>query len=344
MSTRTLRIAGVLLLSALPALAQSSPEISVAWAYSDDGEAVGKLPKTYWASDDSVLLLDERVPAAQRTLERVQAATGERRPAFDRSRAMASLGTVLKDAPDTLPFPDSFDRAGRRAAYVIADQLFVLDLSTSTFENPSPSKEKVSVARLSPDGKKVAFVRGNDLWVYDLASKKESRLTSDGSATVLNGALSWVYWEEIFNHDEAGYWWSDDSQAIAFLRTDEEGVDQVGFQKPSPAVPEVVTQRYPKAGDKNPEVRLGIADLGSGKTAWMSPSPYEYILGVTWLPDSRAVAVQTTDRPQTRLDLWRVDRATGRATAVLTENDAAWVNQKELQYVGNGDFLITSER
>ena len=174
--SKTSRIAGILLLAGLPAFAQTPPpEISVAWAYSDDGEAVGKLPKTYWTSDDAVLLLDERVPAAQRTLERVQASTGERRPAFDRARAMANLRTTLADGPETLPWPDSFDRAGRRAAFVIGGRLFVLDLSTSTFVSPSPSKDKVSVARLSPDGRKVAFVRGNDLWVYDLATKAETR-------------------------------------------------------------------------------------------------------------------------------------------------------------------------
>ncbi len=343
--SKTSRIAGILLLAGLPAFAQTPPpEISVAWAYSDDGEAVGKLPKTYWTSDDAVLLLDERVPAAQRTLERVQASTGERRPAFDRARAMANLRTTLADGPETLPWPDSFDRAGRRAAFVIGGRLFVLDLSTSTFVSPSPSKDKVSVARLSPDGRKVAFVRGNDLWVYDFASKAETRVTADGSATVLNGVLSWVYWEEIFNHNEAGYWWSEDSQAIAFLRTDEAGIDEVGFQKVWPAVPEVVIQRYPKAGNKNPAVRLGIADLTTDKTSWMDSNAFEYVLDVRWLPGNRAVAVQTTDRPQTRLDLWRVERGTGRATAVLTENDAAWVNQKELQYAGNGDFVITSER
>ena len=335
--------AGILLLAAAPLLAQMPREISVAWCYSDDGEAVGKTPKTYWTSDDDVLLLDETRPAATRGLERVRP-TGERRAAFDGTKAMASLKAALPEAPETLPWPDSFDRTGRRAAYVIADSLYLLDLPTATFEKVGRTPEKVSVARLSPDGRKVAFVRGNDLWVYDLATKAETRITSDGSATVLNGALSWVYWEEIFNHDPSGYWWSDDSKAIAFLRTDETGVDEVGFQQYATAVPEVVTQRYPKAGDKNPEVRLGVADLATGKTAWMSPASYEYVLGVAWLPDSRAIAVQTTDRPQTRLDLWRVDRESGNARLFLTDTDEAWVNQKELQFLGNGDFVLSSER
>ena len=72
---------------------------------------------------------------------------------------------------------------------------------------------------------------------------------------------------------------------------------------------------------------------------------YEYILGVKWLPDNRAVAVQTTNRPQTRLDLWLVARGTGAAKLVLTDVDEAWVNQKELQFLDGGKkFVVSSER
>ena len=336
----------LLLLAAAPLRAQASGDITVAWCYSDDGQAVGKTPRTFWTSGDEVLLLDETKPPSERVLERVAAATGARKPAVDRAASLASLGTVLDAAevPETLPWPDSFDRAGRLAVYVLSGDVFALDLATSRFERVTKTAEKESAARLSPDGRRVAFVRGGDLYVYDFASKTESRLTSDESASVLNGALSWVYWEEIFDHEEAGYWWSDDSQAIAFLRTDETGVDQVTFPKFSPAVPEILTQRYPKAGDANPSVRLGIADLAAGRTSWMSLEPFEYILGVRWLPDSRALAVQTTDRPQTRLDLWRVERDGGRTRLLLTDTDEAWVNQKEVQFLKDGRFLVSSER
>jgi len=343
MRPKTRLRAGILFLAAAPLLAQARKEMTVSWCYSDDGEAVGKTPKTYWTSEDEVLLLDETRPAGSRGLERVRP-TGDRQSAFDGAKALASLKTMLPGAPETLPWPDSFDRAGRRAAYVIADGLFLLDLPASTFERIGRAEDKISVARLSPDGKRVAFVRAKDLWVYDVASKAETRLTADGSATVLNGALSWVYWEEVFNHQEAGYWWSPDSTAIGFLRTDEAGIDEVGFQQYATAVPAVVTQRYPKAGNKNPAVRLGVADLSTGKTAWMDTAAFEYVLDVRWAPGSRAVAVQTTDRAQTRLDLWRMDRDSGRATSMLTENDDAWADQKELQFAGNGDFIVTSER
>jgi dipeptidyl-peptidase-4 len=339
----------LLLLAAAPLLAQAPKDVTVAWAYSDEAEAATKMPSFVWTSSGDLLLLDETKPAATRTIERVKAGTGARVPAVDRAAALASLKGLVAaaDMPEALPWPEAFDTAGRVAVYAIGGDVFVLDLASSRFERLTQTAEAESIPRLSPDGRKVAFVRGNDLYVYDLAAKRETRLTSDGSPTILNGALSWVYWEEIFDHATAGFWWSDDSSAIAFLRADESKVDVVTFQKFSPAVPEIITQRYPKAGNANPSVKLGIVEVGSGKTAWMDQAagPYEYILGVKWLPDNRAVAVQTTNRPQTRLDLWLVERSTGAVKLVLTDVDEAWVNQKELQFLDGGKkFVISSER
>ncbi len=259
------------------------------------------------------------------------------------------MKAILGDSgvPESLAWPESLDRAGRRAAYTFADDLFLLDLAASRFERLTRTAEKEGVPRLSPDGRRLAFVRGNDLFVLDLASRAEIRLTSDGSATVLNGALSWVYWEEVFDHEDAGFWWSADGSAIAFLRTDESAVSPVSFGDFKPAVPRVITQRYPKAGGVNPSVRLGIADVGSGATAWMDPevAPYEYVVAVEWSPDNRRVAVQTVNRLQTRLDLYFVDRASGKPTRVLSETDGGWVNTHDLEFLEDGKgFLWSSER
>jgi dipeptidyl-peptidase-4 len=339
----------LLLLAAAHLFAQAPKDVTVAWAYSDEAEAATKMPLFAWTSGGDVLLLDETKPKAERTIERVKASTGQRKTAVDRAATLASLKALIgaADTPEALPWPDAFDAAGRLGVYSLAGDLFVLDLATSRFERLTRTPEAEIIPRLSPDGRKVAFVRGNDLYVYELAAKTETRLTADGSATILNGNLSWVYWEEIFDHATAGFWWSDDSSAIAFLRTDESMVDVVTFPKFSPAVPEIITQRYPKAGNANPSVRLGIVEVGSGKTAWMDQAAtgYEYILGVKWLPDNRAVAVQTTNRMQTRLDLWLVARGTGEAKLLLTDIDDAWVNQKELQFLDGGKkFLVSSER
>ena len=266
---------------------------------------------------------------------------------MDGRAALASLAALpgATAGPDALPWPVSFDAAGRAALYELEGDLFLLDLERSRFERltRTPSREKIG--RLSPDGRSVAFVRDNDLFVLDCASGAERRLTSDGGPAILNGALSYIYWEEIFHHVDDGFWWSPDSKAIAFLRSDDSGVDVSTFTSFRPAVPEVVTQRYPRVGRPNPAVRLGVVELADGRTSWMEPVPgQEYILGVTWRPDARAVAVQATNRAQDRLDILLVDRAGG-TRRLLTDVDPAWVNQKELAFVGTGnEVLISSER
>ena len=333
---------------ALPLLAQEKRAISVEWIFSDAGAEPTRLPPFAWTSDGDVLLLDTRQPKDVRSFERVTS-TGGRKPAVDRKGALSSLKSLLGETgvPDSLAWPESLDRAGRRAVYTFADDLFLLDLTASRFERLTRTAEAESIPRLSPDGRRLAFVRGHDLFLLDLATRGESRLTSDGSSSVLNGALSWVYWEEIFDHEDAGFWWSPDGSAIAFLRSDESAVSLVSFADFKPVVPRVVTQRYPKAGGANPSVKLGVVDVASGAVAWMDPetAPYEYVVAVEWVPDNKRVAVQTENRLQTRLDLYFVDRASGKPTRVLSETDAGWVNTHDLEFLEGGKgFLWSSER
>ena len=335
-------------LSAGATLGQEPPALTADWVFSEEAESVSRIPKFAWTRADDVLLLDERRPASERTLELVSAATGKRRPAVDRAAALASLAAagVTGKGSDRLGWPESLDEAGAHGSYLVGGDVLVLDLPASRFERVTQTEEAESSARMSPDGRRVAYVRGNDLWVDDLATRTEKRLTSDGSESVLNGTLSWVYWEEIFDRSDTGYWWSPDSTAIAFLRTDESGVDVAAFTDFSPAVPRVIRQRYPRTGRPNPKVRLGIVDLASGATSWMEGPglDYEWLVGVTWAPDGKSVAVQTTNREQTRLDLWRVERASGRASRLLSEDDDAWVSQKEIQFLPDGGFLASSEK
>jgi dipeptidyl-peptidase-4 len=339
---------GVLLV-AVVAAAQEMRAITMDWVFSDAAAELTALPTTCWTSANDVLLLDPRRPEAERTLERLDPRTGKRTDAVERAKAFASLAALAgKDAlPKALPWPESLDRAGKHAAYVFAGDVFLLDLAASRFERLTRTPSEESIVRLSPDGARVAYVRDHDVWMTDLAGRAETRLTADGAATVLNGSLSWVYWEEVsVDHEEDGYWWSDDSQAIAFLRTDESAVSTIPWVDFKQPVPAVIQQRYPKAGGVNPSVRLGIVDVRSGTTAWLDrdKAPYEYILRVGWLPDSSRVAVQVTNRAQTRLDLLFVERASGEAKRVLSDPDEAWVTIHDLQFLADGRFVWSSER
>jgi len=332
--------------SAFPA--QGRREVTVEWIFSDEGDEVTALPTTYWASGGEVILLDKRRPKAERTLERVQPDDGARSAAVDAKAALASLRTLVaeKDMPESLGWPDSFDRAGRVALYALGGDLYLLDLASSRFERLTRTDATEEAARLSPDGRKAAFVRGNDLYVLDLVTKTETRLTQDGSGTILNGTLSWLYWEEIFDHSDTGYWWSGDSTAIAFLRTDDSPVSLIPFVDFAPVVPRVVQQRYPKAGGANPRARLGIVEADGKKTTWVDPSdvPYEYLMQVAWLEGGRGLAFTTLNRRQDRTDLYLLDRATGTSRRILTATDPAWVNQIGFRFLLDGRHLIaTSE-
>jgi dipeptidyl-peptidase 4 len=344
------RLAPVLLVfAAAPLAAQAPQDITVEWIFSDRADTAVRMPNFTWTASDDLLLLDESKPPGERTIERVRAESGLRRPAVDAATALASLKALSPSGtlPDSLGWPESLDDAGKTGLYLFGGDLFALDLAASRFTRLTRTDAKEQLPRLSPDGSKAAFVRNNDLYVVELASGKETRLTFDGSETILNATLSWLYWEEVFSRGDTGYWWSPDSGAIAYLRTDESPVDVAIFTDIEPAVPRTIRQRYPRTGGANPIVRLGIADLATAKTAWLDSSvvPYEYIVGATWLPDSRRIAIETTNRAQTQLDLWLVDRTGGRATKALTETDPNLVDQKEIVFLEGGKkVLLSSER
>jgi dipeptidyl-peptidase-4 len=324
----------------------SPPALTPEWIVSEEADSVGRVPRAAWTSAGEVLLLDDLAPASGRTLEIVDAATGARRRAFEPRAALEELRRLgASPVPDALPWPDSLDAAGTKGAYLFGGDVYLLDVRTGRVERLTATPEPESIPRLSPDGRRVAFVRGRDLWVLDLASRTETRLTRDGGDTILNGVPSFIYWEEILHHADAAYWWSDDSRSIAFLRSDDSPVDEELFTSFRPAVPDVIAQRYPRAGRPSPIVTLGVADAASGRTSWMkTSSAYEWILGVTWSPDGERVAVQTTNRAQDRLDLWSVSAEDGATSLVLTEDDPAWVNQKEVRFLPGGELLVSSER
>jgi len=345
--SKTTIVFGLMLVAAGVVWAEKE-ELTVEWIYSEEGKNAAAMPSFFWTDGGDLLLLDATKPEDQRVLERLTPSSGARRPAIDRSVALASLRTLAGEEalPDTLPWPIDFDDAGRRALYEFAGDLYVLDLSSSRFSRVTSSPESEMVGRLSPDGGKVSFARANDLYVVDLESGREKALTGDGSATVLNGVLSYVYYEEIFGREPIGYWWSPDSRAIAFLRSDESMVSEMLWVGYEPAVPQVIKQRYPTAGGVNPEVTVGIVDVTAGSTVFVDREkmPSEYVVRVAWKPDSSQIAIQVTNRMQDRLDLYLVDRSTGEPARILSDPDAAWVDFHELEFLEDGSFVWSSER
>jgi len=206
-------------------------------------------------------------------------------------------------------------------------------------------------ARFSPDGRKIAYTKNKDLYVFDLYANKEIRLSTDASDRIYNGYSSWVYMEEILGRSSnyAAFWWSPDGNRIAYLRTDETDVpvftlnrldEEDGIHGTLEQVP------YPKAGDPNPKVKMGIADISTGITAWVRTdySVDQYIAWPFWTPDSKKLAIQVVNRDQNELKIILADVTTGDFTEIYNESRKTWIEFREDIYVmkdGSG-FILRS--
>ncbi len=338
----------LLVVCAQLAAAQSERRpLTLEWIFGPEARAVASVPTTVWLDDGSLVMLDTRRPPRERTFEKLNPASGQRISMVDAARALADLKTVAAVDSATLPWPLAFDGAGRRALYIFKGDVFTLELVGAHFQRLTSTPAEETSASFSPNGRRVAYVRDHDLYFFDLDSNRETRITRDGSETLLNGTLSWVYWEEVFGRRDIGYWWAPDSQAIGYLQSDESQVDIAYFTDIRPYSPRVIRQRYARAGGANPRVRLGIAELEKPNTTWIQiKEPFEYIVRAKWLPDGRRLSFETMPRLQTQLFLYFADRKTGTANRILTETDSGWVNMTDdLYFFSDGKhFLWPSER
>ncbi len=225
--------------------------------------------------------------------------------------------------------------------------LFLYHLGRAKYDQLTSTAVAERDPKLSPDGRYVAFRRDHDLYAMEIASRKETQLTSNGTDTLRNGEPDWVYPEELSLG--TALWWSPDSRMIAYLQFDlshEPLYPQTDLRN-ARAIFE--PQRYPKAGDPNADILLGVVPVTGGPTKWMDVGSmrHQYLLArVNWMPDSRHLAVQRLTRVQDRLDLLSTDTGTGDARLMLRESDPYWVNVgDDLRFLEDGKrFLWTSER
>jgi len=199
----------------------------------------------------------------------------------------------------------------------------------------------------SPDGTKIAYAKENNLYVYDVASKKSTPVTTDGKKNaVINGITDWVY-EEEFAFVRA-FDWSKDSKKLAYIRFDESQVPEFSmsiFKKD--LYPTIETFKYPKAGEKNSVVSLHIYDSGSNATKKVDLGNYNdfYIARMQWTNDNNTLSAQVLNRHQDNLDLLFVDGTTATAKVVLNEKDKAYVDVTDnLTFLKDNSFIWTSEK
>jgi dipeptidyl-peptidase-4 len=209
-------------------------------------------------------------------------------------------------------------------------------------------KDKKSNPTLSPDGNYVAYTRNNDLYTVNIVSKKENRITNDGSETILNGYASWVYMEEILGRRSAyrSFWWAPDSKHIAFFRTDDSPVPIFTITDGAGLHGVVEKERYPKVGDPNPEVKVGIVGPDGGNIVWadFNPKDDQYFGAPYWMPDGSSLLVQWMNRLQDNLIIYEVSTTTGTKREFYNEKQKTWVDLDDggerIHFMDNGTGFI----
>lgn len=233
---------------------------------------------------------------------------------------------------------------GRSILVPIDGDLYLAALDGSV-RRLTDTKETEVDAKVSETGRFLSFVRDKNLFVIDVASGAERQLTRDGGGTLSWGSAEFVAQEEMGRN--TGHWWSPGDRFLAVARVDETQVKVVTRAAIGADGTKLFEQRYPVAGSANAKVDLYVmAPEGSGQVKVdLGADPDIYLARVDWTADGKALLVQRQSRDQKRLDLLRVDPATGRATLLFSETAKSWVNLHDnLKPLKDGSLIWSSER
>jgi dipeptidyl-peptidase-4 len=227
----------------------------------------------------------------------------------------------------------------------LSGRLFLVTRDAKTVRELTSKSGYPIDPQLSPNGKMLACVRDGDLYVMNIASGKERRLTKRSRPTLSNGSAEFIAQEEMGRMH--GYWWSPDSRFIAYQETDEKPVETLRIMDPRRPDKKPTAFRYPRAGTANAIVRLGVMNLASGKTKWISwdRSRFPYLATVRWQDKAPLTAV-IQNRAQTKTVVLAVNHRRGSTKVLFTETDKAWVNLHDRlpKWVSGKSFLWITER
>jgi len=295
---------------------------------------------TEWSPDGGRLSFVQRDEKGEKgELWYVDAATGEK-------KVLVSAEKLASLAPDVNKVKNEREKERLTryhvAAYLWAPdskhlifdsegQLWLYDLATATAVQFTSAPDPSGDPKFSPDGSHVAYVRKHNLYVRPVSGKGEKQLTRDTGDNLFNGDIDWVYAEEL--SVRSNYFWSPDSKEIVFLHMDETKVPTYPISDWMPTHPTVDQEKYPKVGDPNPVVKLGVVDADRGKVRWLSLTSDEdtYIPRFGWARDG-VIWAEVLNRTEDKMDLYFVDARTGKSRIVLTETTpGAWIDFEHLE-------------
>lgn len=352
---RSLLLAGCFAV-AVCSIAQTAPHGGgKAWTVADiwqKGGPTGKPPQDYlWSPDsaDVTYLAKDTQRGQPDDVITVGATNGAASVLVEHAKLAAVYGTVSneRDRDHRARYgqasyvwsPDSkqivFDNAGVLWLYDLNKRTIVQAASTGEGSGDDP--------KFSPDGKSISFVRDHNLHVLTVASKHDTALTNTQQPTLLNGEVDWVYEEEL--DVRSNYFWSPDSQHIAYLQMDEATVPTYPIVDWIPTHSRVDEQKYPQPGDPNPGVRVGIVGANGGETVWLHvplSQHNDYVPRFGWL-DNHHVWVEMLQRDHRHMDLYFANIATGAVHKALAQTANKFFDESyDVHFLHDGQFVLTS--
>jgi dipeptidyl-peptidase-4 len=355
---KTLRSSGTCLLSALIAFAallplslhaQANRPWTVQEIFGHPGSLTGEAPEgiswspdgklATWIDDNGDLvgiLPPDSNPKKLIPYSKIAALLNAAMPERDRDHR------ARYDEPDYIWAPDSqhvlFDTNGALWFYTLKNGTGVQIGNSGAMSGDNP--------KFSPNGQLVSYLHDNNLYVQRPdGSAPPLALTNTQGDTLLNGAVDWVYLEEL--DARSNYFWSPDSREIAYLQMNEAAVPQYPLVDWIPVHATVEMQRYPQPGDPNPTVRIGIVGAGGGNTRWLKiPMDVgnDYIPRFGWV-NPHVLWVETLSRSHQHLDLWFADTRTGDFRRILQQTETKYFTMNyDVKFIGDHQFLLLSWR
>ncbi len=283
----------------------------------------------------------------------VDASSGAKRPLSELNvlkRKLAELEAFSTEQANSAAKISVFTDDWGHALVPHRNDLYFFDAETEVARQltHTPDRDE-AMATLSPDARRVAFVRDNNLWVVDCETTEVKQLTTNGSDDLLNGILDWVYQEELYGRGNfKAFWWSPDGERIAFLQLDQTPVPEYEVSDSISFGQSLEGTRYPKSGEPLPSVRTWVVNVASGELTEVDLSAFatddRLVARVSWSPAGE-LWLQLFNRVQNKQSLLRVDPYTGRSTNFLTEESASgWIEVRGTpEFLTNGDFLWLSD-
>ncbi|MDH3350827.1 MAG: S9 family peptidase [Gammaproteobacteria bacterium] len=227
---------------------------------------------------------------------------------------------------------------------------WLLNLQTSDLRQLASGARPSSLmyAKFSPDSEQIAYMYENNIYIESIDGVTTKQLTHDGSELIVNGTGDWVNEEEFSLRD--GFKWSPDSKRLCYWQFDTEGVGTFYMMKNTDDVySHPIPLQYPKAGTTNSATRVGVVDIKTGQTIWITleDDPRQhYVPQMDWADSSEQLIIQYLNRLQNTNRVILANASDGATQLIFTDKDEAWldVNEDVKWLEGGKYFTWLSER